>query len=215
MPFSKEYSDIILNYIFGKSATIVERPEKIEIGLTTVNPETVSKESEITDNELDTGSNPGYKRLVIFQKTIVGYDAVKDANGSYTGKFTPRYGEGYPFAMLKSSNRQILNQVQLTWDKAKTDWERINGFFLVATFDDNSTKTFFYGTLDLSQEDKENGGLLVSAGSVALFEPGMFGLSFMETDYKEPLTDNDEDENMDDPNGTDPESGEETTEPTE
>lgn len=110
-----------------------------------------------TFNELSGGN---YKRLLVFVRGNTYMDYFSDAD-----------------------ERAIKNDRQINWDKATADWEAANGFGLFAEEDDEIP--FFYGKLDLTDEQIAEGGLKVPLGAVALFEPGKLKISFSTTDTVE------------------------------
>lgn len=126
---------------------------KVYIGLCSNNPE----ETGGTINELSGG---GYSRVLLAQ-----------------------YNETYPDLMNSADLRSVINGKQINWTKATADWERVNGFFLSSSPTVGETANiFFYGALDLAEDVKASGGLLVEAGSVALFDPESFKIEFPATD---------------------------------
>ena len=127
--------------------------QKVYIGLCTNNPE----ETGETFNELSGG---GYSRVLIAQ-----------------------YNQAYPDFMNAASLRAVINGKQINWTKATQDWAKVNGFFLSSSPTVGETANiFFYGALDLAEDVKAAGGLLVEAGSVALFDPESFKIEFPATD---------------------------------
>ena len=99
----------------------------------------------------------------------------------YTRVLISQHGETYPNLIGSASNRQIQNTYQINWTKATADWERVKGFGLFTT-ESGTTAPFFYGKLDLNEEDQANGGILCVAGAVMLFDPQTLKISFPETD---------------------------------
>lgn len=152
MPFTTTYANNILNYALSKTAQLTA-PSAVYIGLCTNDPE--ADNGAIT--ELSGG---GYSRVLIAQKN-----------------------ETYPNVMGSANNRAISNSYQINWTKATLDWARINGFFLSSSPSVGETSgIFFYGALELTEEQKAAGGLLVEAGAVALFDPQTFKIEFPATD---------------------------------
>ena len=148
MPFTTTYANSILNYTFSKVSQLTA-PSAVYIGLCSNNPE--SDNGSIT--ELSGG---GYHRVMISQK-----------------------GEMYPNLINLASDRAIVNQYQINWSKATTDWPRVKGLFLSSSPTvGETTSIFFYGALELTEEQELAGGLLVEAGAVALFDPQTFKISF-------------------------------------
>jgi hypothetical protein len=110
-----------------------------------------------TFNEL---SGAGYERVLIHQR-----------------------GEVFPGLINSASERAITNGKQINWTKATLDWERVNGFGLFSAKQGGAP--FFYGKIELTEEQQAAGGLLVAAGSVALFDPQTLRISFPTTDISE------------------------------
>lgn len=155
MPFTTTYANNILNYALSKTAQLTA-PSAVYIGLCTNDPE--ADNGAIT--ELSGG---GYARVLIAQKN-----------------------ETYPNVMGSANNRAISNSNQINWTKATLDWARINGFFLSSSATVGETSgIFFYGALELTEDQKAAGGLLVEAGAVALFDPQTFKIEFPATDVSE------------------------------
>lgn len=153
MPFTDVYANRILNFTLAKIERF-DAPAFVYIGLCTNNPE----ETGGTINELSDGG--GYSRVMISQR-----------------------GETYPDVINSASNREITNGKQINWTKATENWERVNGFFLSSSPTVGETYgIFFYGALDLDEATKEEGGILVEAGSVCLFDPYALRISFPEVD---------------------------------
>lgn len=152
MPFTTTFANHVLNYIMAKTMALTA-PTEVYIGLCTNNPE----ETGGTVSELTGGA---YHRVLISQK-----------------------GEEYPDAIGKAKDRMINNTKQINWTKATANWKRVNGFFLSSSPTVGETSgIFFYGALDLDEATKEEGGLLVGAGSVCLFDPYALRISFPEVD---------------------------------
>lgn len=108
------------------------------------------------------------------------------SGGGYARVMISQTGETYPALIGIASGRKISSVAQINWNKATSDWARVNGFGLFSAAAGGSP--FFYGKLDLTEEQKAAGGLLVVKDAVALFEAGQFGLEFLATDYEEPVT---------------------------
>ena len=152
MPFTTAYANQILNYTLAKVATL-NAPSMVYIGLCTNDPE----KSSGNVNEISGG---GYHRVLIAQK-----------------------GGTHPNYFSNAQSRAITNNYQINWTKATADWERVKGFFLSSSPTVGETsEIFFYGSLELDEETKAAGGLLVEAGSVALFDPNTFKIEFPATD---------------------------------
>lgn len=69
-----------------------------------------------------------------------------------------------------AENRLIQNTKQINWTKAVVTWPRVNGFGLFTSA--TGGNPYFYGKLRLTEEEEAAGGMLCSAGSVALLSPG-------------------------------------------
>ena len=127
-------------------------PSYVYIGLSTNDPEADGG----TFNELPIGT-AGYSRVMIVQR-----DAA------------------YPDFVGSASGRLIDNSKQINWTKASANWARVKGFGLFSSSSGGSP--FFYGKLDLTEQQLSEGGLLVPEGAVALFEADGFGLNFATAD---------------------------------
>lgn len=148
MPHTKKYANAILDWTFGKKA--LPAIPQVYIGLLTNNPE--EKDGE-TFNELSGG---GYSRVLIGQ-----------------------YNNAYPGLMSDSDERAIANGKQINWTKATLDWPRVNGFIISSSPTVGETaNVHYYGALELTEEQKAAGGLLVEAGAVALFDPKTLKITF-------------------------------------
>lgn len=152
MPYRNNYANQLLNYTFSKQATLTA-PSAVYIGLCSNNPEK-------DDGQITELSGGGYARVLISMK-----------------------GATYPNMIGSAADRTITNPYQINWTKATEDWARVKGFFLSSSATVGEDENiFFYGALDLSDEDEEAGGLLVEAGAVCLFDPLGFEISFPKTD---------------------------------
>lgn len=108
-----------------------------------------------TFNELSGGS--GYGRVLISRK-----------------------GDSYPAKIGTAADRAIASIDQINWNKATMDWPRVNGFGL---FDRESGGTpYYYGKLEMTEEEKAAGGILCSASAVMLIDPGTLRIAFTTTD---------------------------------
>ena len=155
MPFSTTYANNFLDVAFSKVSASVVPPASVYIGLCTNDPEADNG----TVREL---SGSGYSRVLISQKN-----------------------QTYPNVMGSAANREIKNTMQINWQKATADWARVKGFFLSSSPTiGETTAIFFYGKLDLTEEDEAAGGLLVENGMVALFDPHSFKISFPAADVE-------------------------------
>lgn len=154
MPFTDTYANNVLNYLMAKTDSLTP-PAAVYIGLCTNDP-------EASDGSITELSGGGYHRVMISQRDEVYPDVINRASGS---------------------DRMIQNVKQINWTKATANWERVNGFFLSSSPTVGETYgIFFYGALDLDEATKEEGGLLVEAGSVCLFDPYALRISFPEVD---------------------------------
>lgn len=152
MPFSTTLAKNILNAIFAKNNAF-SVPQEVYIGLCTNDPE--ADNGSITEL-----SGSGYARVLI-----------------------SKFSQTYPETISPASGRTISNAYQINWTKATADWERVNGFFLSTSKTVGETSAiYFYGKLDLSEEDEAAGGLLVEEGMIALFDPYSFQISFPASD---------------------------------
>ena len=127
-------------------------PSAVYIGLSKNDPEAAGG----TFDEL---SGKGYARVLIAQK-----------------------GETYPNVIGSASGRAITNTYQINWTKATANWDLVNGFGLFDNANAGSGTPFFYGKLDLTDDEIVQGGKLVESGAVALFDPGALRISFPTTD---------------------------------
>lgn len=103
------------------------------------------------------------------------------------GTFTELSGNGYSRVLISlkdgtypnvigyASGRMIQNTKQINWTKATGDWGDANGFGLFSAGTDGTP--FFYGKFEEP--------VSVSAGSVALFDPYAFKITFPEEDVAE------------------------------
>lgn len=119
----------------------------------------------VNDPEADGGaftelSGNGYARVLISQKNAA-----------------------YPALIGSASSRAITNIAQINWNKATNDWVRVKGFGLFSASSGGSP--FFYGKLDLTEEEETAGGILCEAGAVMLFDPYTLKISFPTTDVAE------------------------------
>lgn len=83
--------------------------------------------------------------------------------------------EAYPNVISTASLRKVLNSKQINWTKATGDWVDAKGFGLFSS--ETGGTPFFYGALSEP--------VSVLAGSVALFDPGSFSISFPAEDVVE------------------------------
>jgi hypothetical protein len=152
MPFTTAYANNLLNLAMAKK-TEMNAPDTVFLGLCTNDPE--ASGGSVT--ELSGGA---YTRIAISAKNSAYPDFMGNANG-----------------------RAIQNNKQINWTKASVTWARVKGFFLSTSPTVGETSgIFFYGKLDLTEEEEAAGGLLVEAGMVALFDPAAFRISFSTVD---------------------------------
>lgn len=148
MPLTTTYANEYLNFLLAKTAALTA-PSAVYIGLCTNDPE----EDNGVIQELSGG---GYSRVMVSQKN-----------------------QTYPNLIGNAAARAISNPGQINWTKATQNWARVNGFFLSASSVVGETaQVFFYGALQLDDDVKDAGGLLVEAGAVALFDPQAFKIEF-------------------------------------
>ena len=144
MPLTTTYANNYLDFLLSKTASL-QAPSAVYMGLCTNDPE----EDNGVIQELSGG---GYSRVLISQR-----------------------GATYPNVIGSATSRAISNPGQINWTKATQNWPRVNGFFLSASSVVGETaQVFFYGALQLDDDVKDAGGLLVEAGAVALFDPQAF-----------------------------------------
>ena len=105
------------------------------------------------------------------------------SGGGYARVMISQKGATYPNMMGSASARAISNQYQINWTKATLDWARVKGFGLFSAATGGTP--FFYGKLELSEEDAAAGGLLCEAGAVMLFDPQTLRIRFPDTDVSE------------------------------
>ena len=98
------------------------------------------------------------------------------SGGGYARVMISRRGDTYPNQMASATGRAISNTYQINYTKATQNWLRVLGFGLFST--PTGGTPFFYGALQLEDDVKAAGGLLVEAGAVALFDPQAFKISF-------------------------------------
>lgn len=152
MPFTTNYANQILNVAMAKTAQM-SAPAMVYIGLCSNDPE--ASNGSVT--ELSGGN---YKRKAISAKGSTLLDYIGEANG-----------------------RAIQNIDQINFPKASVDWARVKGFFLSTSGTVGETSSiFFYGKLDLTEEEEAAGGLLVKAGMIAVFDPAAFRIGFATVD---------------------------------
>ena len=86
--------------------------------------------------------------------------------------------ETYPNVINSATDRYIVNTKQVNWTKATGDWIDAKGFGLFSA--ETGGTPFFYGKLEEP--------VSVKAGSVALFDPYAFKITFPEEDVVEEAT---------------------------
>lgn len=105
------------------------------------------------------------------------------SGGGYARVLISQKGVTYPNVIGSASSRAITNQYQINWTKATLDWSRVKGFGLFSAASGGTP--FFYGALELTDEEAEAGGILCEAGAVMLFDPQTLKISFPATDVTE------------------------------
>lgn len=90
------------------------------------------------------------------------------------------YGESYPGLINAASGRAILNGKQINYTKATADWPAVNGIGLFTT--ETGGTPYFYGKLELTEEQAAQGGVVCPAGAVFLFDPQTLKVSFPASD---------------------------------
>lgn len=93
------------------------------------------------------------------------------------------YNANYPGLINSASDRSILNGRQINWTKATADWPAAKGVGLFTS--ETGGTPYFYGALELTEEQKAAGGVLCPAGAVFLFDPETLKVSFPATDVTE------------------------------
>lgn len=107
------------------------------------------------------------------------------SGGGYSRVLISQKGETHPNIIGPASDRAITNAYQLNWPKATLDWT-VKGIGLFSS--QTGGTPFFYGAIELTEEQIAAGGLVVEAGAVALFDPQTFKISFPATDTTETTT---------------------------
>ena len=102
------------------------------------------------------------------------------SGGGYARVLISQLNSEYPGLMNGASGRAIINGRQINWTKATANWVRVKGFGLFTA--ETGGAPYFYGKLKLNAEEEAAGGLLVEAGSVALFDPQTLKIEFPTTD---------------------------------
>jgi len=105
------------------------------------------------------------------------------SGGGYTRVLISQKNETYPDVMNSASGRAISNGKQINWNKATLDWPRVRGFGLFTA--SSGGTPFFYGKLELTEEQEADGGILCEAGAVMLFDPQTLRISFPTSDVSE------------------------------
>lgn len=101
------------------------------------------------------------------------------SGGGYSRVLISQYGQTYPDIMNSADERAITNGSQINWTKF-TENKRAKGFGLFTS--ETLGTPYFYGKLELTAEEEAAGGLLIEAGSVALFDPQTLKIEFPTTD---------------------------------
>lgn len=79
-----------------------------------------------------------------------------------------------------ASARSILNGEQINYTKAAEDWDPVNGIGLFIT--ETGGTPYYYGRLELTEEQAAQGGVVCPAGALFLFDPQTLKVSFPATD---------------------------------
>lgn len=105
------------------------------------------------------------------------------SGNAYARVLISQRGATYPALIGSAASRAISNTAQINWNKASSDWPRVKGFGLFSSASGGSP--FFYGKLELTEEEESAGGILCEAGAVMLFDPNSLKISFPTTDVDE------------------------------
>lgn len=109
------------------------------------------------------------------------------SDNAYARVLISQRGSNYPALIGNASSRAISNIAQINWNKANPNaWARSKGFGLFSSASGGSP--FFYGKLELTEEEEAAGGILCEAGAVMLFDPNTLRISFPTTDVDEATT---------------------------
>lgn len=176
MPFINSVANSVLNVLFAKSTSLSGKTTVyLALGNVPVdgdkNPVFDANAPALGFTELSatTGSdNNGYTRVLVARRITSG------SGSSTTTSVDPMFPH-----LSEASDRGIQNTIQINWTKAVVDWARVNAFAISTSGDVGETSNiYFVGGLDLSESDKQAGGLLIEAGAVALFDPETFKIEF-------------------------------------
>lgn len=112
------------------------------------------------------------------------------------GAFAELSGKGYKRELINvyadqtyfgyinpASDRSILNGKQINYTKASADWDPVNGIGLFTT--ETGGTPYFYGKLELTEEQAAEGGVVCPAGAIFLFDPEGMKVSFPAADVVE------------------------------
>lgn len=97
------------------------------------------------------------------------------SGGGYGRVLISLRGETYPNFINSASDREITNSYQIAFPKATAEWT-VNGIGLFSS--QTGGEPFFYGAIELTEEQIEAGGLIVDPGAVALFDPETLKIGF-------------------------------------
>ena len=101
------------------------------------------------------------------------------SGGGYARVLISLRNETYPNFISSATDRAITNAYQIAFPKATLAW-LVNGIGLFSS--QTGGEPFFYGAIELTEEQAEAGGLIVDPGAVALFDPQTFKIGFPATD---------------------------------
>lgn len=108
------------------------------------------------------------------------------SGNGYARVLISQRGATYPALIGSAASRAISNIAQINWTKATADWVRVKGFGLFSSASGGTH--FFYGKLELTEEEEAAGGILCEVGAVMLFDPNTLKISFPTTDVEEATT---------------------------
>lgn len=99
------------------------------------------------------------------------------SGNGYARKLVSIKGEAYPDYIGSASGRTIQNVEQIAFNKATANWPNVKGFGLFTS--ETGGSPFYYAKVD---SDNNPDGIIVTAGAVALLDPGSMKISFATTD---------------------------------
>lgn len=97
------------------------------------------------------------------------------SGGGYGRVLISLRGETYPNFINSASDREITNSYQIAFPKATAEWT-VKGIGLFSS--QAGGEPFFYGAIELTEEQAEAVGLVVDPGAVALFDPETLKIEF-------------------------------------